>query len=220
MRAVNLLPPERRGGAQSVALKSLTSQPLLLALAGIVLAALLGVGLWAHSASSNVSSKERRLATLQRELAAVDATNRGPAAPDAAVTASRLNEIVGLASRRMAWDGFLGGFARVVPEDVWLLSLTANPAGTSTGGSTASASASSGSSSSSTTLDSSTSPFTISGYTYSQASVARVLDRLALIPWLTDVQLQNSTLTEVGNRVLYQFSIGASMVNPGQGVTS
>jgi Tfp pilus assembly protein PilN len=222
MRAVNLLPPERRGGTPSLRLKSFKSQRVLLATAGIVLAALLGAGLWAHSASSAVSSKEQRLAALQRQLAAVRPANSSAASDARASASTRLNDVLGLTSRRMAWDGFLGGFARVVPEDVWLLSLTANPAGTSTAGATSSASSSSGSSGSApaTAPSTGTSAFTISGYTYTQASVARLLDRLALIPWLTDVQLQNSTLTQVGNRVVYQFTIGASMVNPGERVTS
>ena len=49
--------------------------------------------------------------------------------------------------------------------------------------------------------------FTLGGYTYSQASVARLIRRLRLLPWLSDVQLQNSNLTTVGAHSVFQFSI-------------
>lgn len=215
MKAVNLLPPERRGGPQSFDLKP--RQPLLLGVAGIVGATVLGVGVWVYSAGSGISGKEQQLSALQRQVAAAKATKPTGSASDALTASSRMNDVVSVVSRRMAWDGFLGSFAHVVPEDVWLLSLTASPSGVA---STASASSSSSSSSSSTTPTSSDQPFTISGYTYSQPSVARLLDRLALIPWLQNVQLQNSVRTVVANRALYQFTIGASMLNPGEGVTS
>ena len=41
--------------------------------------------------------------------------------------------------------------------------------------------------------------FTIDGYTYSHPAVARLLSRLAVVPDLVNVQLQQSTLTKVGN---------------------
>ena len=47
----------------------------------------------------------------------------------------------------------------------------------------------------------------LGGYTYSQASVARLIRRLRLLPWLSDVQLQNSNLTTVGAHSVFQFSI-------------
>ena len=48
---------------------------------------------------------------------------------------------------------------------------------------------------------------TIIGYTYSQASVARLMRRLNLLPWLDDVSLQSSTLTTVGTHSVFQFTI-------------
>jgi Tfp pilus assembly protein PilN len=213
MRAVNLLPPERRGGAGSRVsrIPSVRTQPALYAAGGLVLLTALVLGLLAHSASSSVSRKQRQLDRLQTQVAATqpkpDRTMAG------ATAASRLVEVTSIAGRRMPWDAFLGAFARVMPEDVWLLSLTATP-----GNAVAATSATA--SDSSTTPPTSSLPFTISGYTYSQASVARLLDRLALIPWLSGVQLQSSSLATLGKRRVYEFSIGASMMNVATGVTS
>ena len=52
---------------------------------------------------------------------------------------------------------------------------------------------------------------TINGYTYSQEGVARLLARLSVLPDLTDVQLQTSALTEIGDRPVIQFTILANV---------
>ena len=49
--------------------------------------------------------------------------------------------------------------------------------------------------------------FTVTGYTYSQKSVARLMRRLQLLPWLTGIQLQSSQLTTVGTNSAFQFTI-------------
>jgi Tfp pilus assembly protein PilN len=208
MRAVNLLPPERRQASAKSPLAPLARRPLFVACGGIVLLVALVLGMLAHSASSSVSAKRRELADVQRQLA--DARARQALSASALASASaRRTAIIGIADRRVSWAAFLGGLSRVLPEDVWLVSLVANPSGAAVATTPASSSSSTAAASSLST------PFAISGYAYSQSSVARLMDRLALIPWLSAVQLQSSALTPVGNRNAFQFSIGASMTNAG-----
>ena len=57
--------------------------------------------------------------------------------------------------------------------------------------------------------------FTISGYTYSQDGVARLLSRLNVLPDLHNVQLQTSSLTKVGTQDIVQFTILADVAPPG-----
>jgi len=57
--------------------------------------------------------------------------------------------------------------------------------------------------------------FVINGYTYSQDGVARLLSRLNVLPDLTNVQLQTSSLTRVGTQDVVQFTILADVSPPG-----
>ena len=49
------------------------------------------------------------------------------------------------------------------------------------------------------------------GDTYSQASVARLLERLAVVPDFKDVQLQNSTSSVVSGQTVVNFTIVANI---------
>ena len=55
--------------------------------------------------------------------------------------------------------------------------------------------------------------FTVTGYTYSHPSVARLMRRLSLVPWLSDVSLVSSAKTAIANRTIYQFTVGASVAS-------
>jgi Tfp pilus assembly protein PilN len=114
-----------------------------------------------------------------------------------------------------------------LPSDVWLTDLTgAAPLPPIPAAPTATAT----SSSSTTTTPSTPAPatptpavagssspgtFTISGYTYSQESVARLLARLAAVPSLSNVNLQSSVAQEMGAQTVYQFHINASITTGG-----
>jgi Tfp pilus assembly protein PilN len=198
MRAVNLLPEDRRGSRRSP-LGALRRQPLLL-LAVVVAIAVLGGTLFAvRSTSSTVATRQQTLRELDAQLAKLPK----PADTSAAATsASRLTVVTSVADGRTTWDGFLYAVSRVIPEDVWLLNLSAN--GTS-----------SGTTSTPTTtpsLSSAPGSFTITGYTYSQPSVARLMRRLRLVPWLSGVNLTTSSKTSLANRVVFQFTVGANVV--------
>ena len=90
-------------------------------------------------------------------------------------------------------------FSLVLPDDVWLTGLTAT---SPTPGLTADPAAPPAPGIAAKGL-------LITGYTYSQTSVARFLSRLQVIPELTNVQLQDSTELGSGNEV--QFRIVADV---------
>jgi Tfp pilus assembly protein PilN len=208
MRAVNLLPAERRNVVASSPFTPLARRPVFAVAGGIAVAAALATGFATHSASSSVAAKRRDLTQVRRQIATAKAQVRVVSASALASASSRRATILALAGQRLSWDAFLGSISRVLPEDVWLVGLTANPSGAAIATPTASTP-------SSTTTTTADTPFAISGYAYSQAAVARLMDRLELVPWLSGVELQSTTLTPLGNRSVFQFSIGASMANTG-----
>jgi Tfp pilus assembly protein PilN len=210
MKAVNLLPPERRQVGPKSPLGPLAGRPLFSAVGLFVALVAIALGVATHSASSSVADKRKQLAEVQNEIALTQAPTKVSASALASAS-SRRAAIVGLAARRVSWDAFLGSVSRVMPEDVSLVGLTASPGGTAV---TAPAPASASSSSSSGVTAPAT-PFTISGYTYSQSSVARLMDRLALVPWLSGIQLTGASLAPVGTQSVFQFSIGASLATTG-----
>jgi hypothetical protein len=54
-------------------------------------------------------------------------------------------------------------------------------------------------------------PLQLMGYTYSQEGVARLLTRLAVIPELDDVKLLESSQVALAGRLVFSFSIQASV---------
>ena len=191
MRAVNLLPRDDVRG------KSRQKNPVLL---GGVVAAVAATAILAAvflTVSTGVADRQERLDAAQAEL---DAT---PVPPPADATASTLEQekskrVVALSTalaKRVAWDRVLRELSLVLPEDVWLATLSAKAPGD---------------------VGAAPAGFTITGKTYSHDGVARLLARLALVPHLTGVQLQHSSLTpsEAGRPVV-EFSIQALVKAPG-----
>lgn len=213
MRAVNLLPSDYRPAKQASVGGDLSKHTVALggAAAAVAVAAILGVS-W-QSASTSAKSSQSELDGLNARIAAVSL----PANSTDQTVRARIQQVTSIDAARVSWDGFLRKFARVLPEDVWLTSLQVQEAAP-----VAAAPATTGTTSTSTSTTSTPAPaatpgaptgFTISGFTYSQASVARLMRRLSLLPWLSDVSLQSSTLTVVGARSVFQFSIVGG-VNP------
>ena len=234
MRAVNLLPREesRRSGLALTLQEQLVLAAPLLAIA-IVLAGFL-------LANAKVGSEKRTVSGLQQDLSAlpkpkhpvVNQTLVGQHGDRVAALASAL-------SGRVAWDRILREISSILPEDVWLTSLTVQSPGATASSPTPGASASSstpgsetpsttpaatppasttsGPPSTSTPSAGGTRPLTIDGYTYSQEGVARFMARLAVIPELADVTLQKSSLTGVSGRNVVDFAIQADLRGPGAG---
>src|SRR5581483_1364712 len=188
MKAVNLIPRERAGAQRSSKLAGVVREPLLPASIAVVVLAAAAVGFAAHSASSTVSSRNATVRNLDAQLSKLAAAQPAPQSGTTAAAPSRTSAATTITSQRTSWDGFLWSLSRVVPEDVWVMNLTA---GSTSSGTTPVASAPS--------TGAPPSSFLVTGYTYSQPSVARMMRRLALVPWLQDVNLVTSTKTAIAN---------------------
>ena len=205
MRAVNLLPKyeKRRVGP------SIPTPVAITVLAGLTLVTAL-LGLLFVSAHGTVKSRGLELAQKQAELAAIPVPAQSQVQQQDALVADKTARVTALnaaLSRRIAWDRVLREFALVLPDDVWLLNMSAQ-APTSAA---ASASDSSSTPSSSAPALGGQLGFNIEGYTYSHDAVARLLTRLSVIPDLEQVQLVTSERTKLGNRNVIHFRITANV---------
>ena len=187
MRAVNLLPREGTGERSRPQAPTLVGVIGAVLVTGILCATFLGK-------SGEVAQQREALQLAQAELAAIpppppvqQAEPQFKQARDARLTA--VSDALG---RRMGWDGVLRRFSQVLPDDVWLTSLSVQSP-LSTGGSGA---------------------FLLTGYSYSHDAVARLLSRLAVIPDLEGVQLQRSEQTKLQNRRVVTFSVAATLRSP------
>jgi Tfp pilus assembly protein PilN len=193
MRAVNLLPKEI---SRSTGLK--LNVPVAVAAAAPILAGCL-VFVGYTLSHSSLHSKQGDLAAVRAQVAAlpVSTTRVQPGGP--AIISERTARRSALDSAlldRLDWDVALQDVARVLPGDVWITTLgftsptpadsTAPPAANPNG-------------------------FTISGYTYSQLSVARLLTRLQLLPMLSGVTLGSTSSSTVANKPVVQFSVTAAV---------
>jgi Tfp pilus assembly protein PilN len=201
MRAVNLLPRDETKRTQ-------TNVPVIVGVVGTVLVTAI-LSVLFLSASSKLRDRQGELDSLKAQLAVIppppppDTAGQGLAAQQAA----RLTALQTALTKRVAWDRVLREVSLVLPNDVWLTELSA--ASPSSPSSTAPAAP--------VAAGTLSNEFTISGFTYSQASVARLLSRLEVVPDLTNVLLESSTLTQVGTQNVVQFQIAA---NVRTGVTS
>jgi Tfp pilus assembly protein PilN len=178
MEAVNLLPEYARGGRRWSAAGSELSSRRILPIGGMAAVGLaLLFGLFYFHERSLVSDKKSQLATAQARLVAQEARAE-PIKQAQTESQARLAVMRSITATRVHWDSVLGDLGRVLPTGVSLSSLSATaptPSAattvTATGGST----------------------FTINGTTSSHTRVALILDRLALLPWLSSIGLQSTT---------------------------
>src|SRR5438874_1197281 len=211
MRAINLLPKDdgRRSGT------SIPTPVAVTSIAGFTLVAAL-LGLLFVSAQGTLKSRRLELAQKQQELAAIPVPAQNQVQQQDALVADKKARVTALnaaLSRRIAWDRVLREFALVLPDDVWLLNLSARaPTSAATTAATTSTTAgsTSGTSTSSGSLATGELGFTIDGYTYSHEAVARLLTRLSVIPDLEQVQLEKSEHADLGGRSVVQFKIEAN----------
>jgi Tfp pilus assembly protein PilN len=212
MQAVNLLPVDsaRRSKRWDGVREGKVSKRVLVyaaIAAGVLTAAVAGAFVHAHMA---VSDNKATLAGLEQEVAAAEAT----AAPVRAARADaqgRRAAVTAVTSRRITWEQVLNDLARVLPRNVRLENLQAQSPTPTVAVSTAAPATT-------TTAATGSAPtaFVVTGFTSSQKSVARVLDRLAVLPWLSDVALQSTTRADSGNgRMATQFTIGANLSSTG-----
>jgi hypothetical protein len=173
MRAVNLLPGEVHRARSA-------PQPAVLAaaIAGVVAVALIGGGNLIETA--RVSSAQKTLNAAKLQLAATPLPPAQPKmTPPPPVVAQqmqpRVQAVTTALSTRIAWDRVLREFSLVLPSDIQLNSLGLTQPGTGPSDSTG---------------------LQLAGVTYSFNAVARLLSRMALIPDLTGVTLNNSSVSD------------------------
>lgn len=195
MRAVNLLPRDTK--QRSVRKESV---PVLVgACSGVLVAAILGSLFMMNS--GKIAAQQSEVDSLEAQFDALPPPPAGPSAAQQQLASQKDARVTALSTAlasRVAWDRVFREFSLVLPEDVWLTTLTAKSpispvtnAPTSAGGAP--------------------SQFTIQGRTYSHDGVARLLSRLQVVPNLTNAQLLSSTLSNVGGQQVVEFSIAADI---------
>lgn len=208
MRAVNLLPEEERPGTRLATFGRGASARRVLSGSGIAagVLAILFAGLFIHQRGvvddrrTSLHDVETRLIAAQARAAAVEEAR--------AASQARLAAFRTVVSQRIAWEDVLRDLARVLPANVVLQNLQAtSPTLTAVGAGTTAATPA--------TPGGAPTGFTVSGSADSQVRVAQVLDRLALLPWLTDVTLQSSTRGAGTSLSRVQFAIAASVNQTG-----
>jgi Tfp pilus assembly protein PilN len=175
------------------------------------------LGILIVSAHGNVKARQLELSQKDAELAAVPVpAQKQLQQQDALVTdkEGRVSALNSALAKRIAWDRVLREFALVLPDDVWLLSLSAKAPTLATTTPTAPASPTSTSSTTTPALGGDLG-FNIEGYTYSHDAVARLLSRLAVVPDLEQVQLVTSERSKLGARTIIHFRIAANVRTPG-----
>jgi Tfp pilus assembly protein PilN len=195
MRAVNLLP--RDDG------KSERKQPgavLLTGVLGGLLVVALLTGLFLTS-SSAVSDRQSELDAARAELAAIPPAQAAQPSQNTGLETEKSERVTLLGKAlgsRVAWDRVLRQLSLVLPEDVWLETLTANGADPNVVPTPGNDSAPGGA-------------FTISGFSYSHDGVARLLARLAVVPSLDHPALGSSVIDTTKQRSVVKFTITATL---------
>jgi Tfp pilus assembly protein PilN len=198
MRAVNLLPRDTSQASR------LPSTPVLVGIcAGVLVTAVLGADFMMQS--GKVTKEQQALDSLKARVAALPPAPAGPTTAQTELAgehSARVSALSSALTNRVAWDRVFREFSLVLPDDVWLTTLTAKaPVSPSA---TAASAAPAGAGGAPT-------EFTIGGYTYSHDGVARLLSRLQVIPDLQNVTLVSSTLSKVGSQNVVQFEIVADI---------
>jgi Tfp pilus assembly protein PilN len=188
MEAVNLLPAYARPGHPWAAIgKDLSARRVLKAGSVVACVAVLGLGLGYVHERSAVNDKRAALTDVQAEVAVADA-KAAPLRAAEAAAAARMAAAGTVSSQRIAWEPVLRDLSRVLPSQVYLESMALqSPAPLASG---AGATAATGTT---TTATTGTTGFSATGVASSHVRVALVLDRLASLPWLTNVMLVSST---------------------------
>lgn len=125
MRPVNLIPPEDRRGGHA----PLRTGPLPYVLLGGLAVLLLGV-VALVLAGNEVSEREGEVAKLEREdaRAAAKAQRLAAYTEFRAMSEQRVATVSELADSRFDWERVMHELALILPDDVWLVSLTASAA--------------------------------------------------------------------------------------------
>ena len=180
MEAVNLLPAYARPGHPWAAVAKDLSPRRVLKVAGAAACVIaLGLGLGYFHARSIVNDRRVTLGEVEAQVAVADA-KAAPLRAAQADAAVRMAAAGTVSSNRVAWERLLADLSRVLPSQVYLQSLSIqSPTPLAPGAST--------------TAVTGTTGLAATGVATSHVRVALVLDRLAKLPWLSNVMLVSST---------------------------
>jgi Tfp pilus assembly protein PilN len=217
MEAVNLLPAYARPGHPWAAVgKDLSARRVVKAGSVAALVVAVGVGLGYYLERSVVNDREATLADVQAQVAVVDA-QAAPLRAAQAAAAARLTTAGTVSERRVAWEGLLADVSRVLPKQVYLQGLSLqSPTPLAPGAVTPAPTTPAGAPTPATTGGSG---FSATGVASSHVKVAVVLDRLASLPWLTNVTLLSTANGSASGTTLSRgdtFSVSAGF-NPNGG---
>ena len=187
MEAVNLLPAYARPGHPWAAVgKDLSARRVLKGGTVVACLAAVGIGLGYYYERTLVNDRHATLAEVQAQVAVVDA-KAAPFRTAQAAAAARMAAAGSASEKRVAWEALLSDVSRVLPKQVYLQSLSAqSPTPLASGAAAPAPTTAPG------TPVPATSGFTATGVASSHVTVAVILDRLASLPWLTNVTLVSS----------------------------
>jgi Tfp pilus assembly protein PilN len=218
MDAVNLLPVDYRDRKRkrTSPTDNLDARQTLRvggAVAGLFVVLLGGLFYWEHR---QVQTKQKELANSKAQIATVQPQVDSIKTAQAAIS-GRLAVAESLAGTRMNWDRALNDFARIVPTNSFLtnIQMTAPVTAAGTAAAQAAAAAVPTTSTDGTTSDTpapaptpTVSTLTLAGVAPNTPGVALVMDRLALLPWLSSVTLSSAARQDNGSNT---FSLTANV---------
>jgi Tfp pilus assembly protein PilN len=187
MEAVNLLPAYARPGHPWAAVgRDLSARRVLKAGSVVACVAVVGLGLGYVYERSVVNDRRATLADVQAEVAVADA-KAAPFRSAQAAAAARLAAAGTVSEQRVAWERLLADVSSVLPKQVYLQSLSVqSPTPLAPGAIPAPTTPAPGTPTPATT---GAAGFSATGVASSHVRVALVLDRLASLPWLSNVTL-------------------------------
>jgi Tfp pilus assembly protein PilN len=212
MRAVNLLP---RQHVETRKRELPNTVALVAGIGAVAVALVLATGFLL--ANRSVDRQRQALASAKAVLAVTPAkkTSAATTAYRTTILNEREQRSLALASalgKRVAWDRILRRMALVLPNDVWLTNLTGtmplDPVSATDIVAPTTPSA----------LPPTPTALTLQGYTYTQAGVARLLERLQVLPDLKNVQLQDSEIQTLNKQNVVSFTI-VSDIRKGRGAS-
>jgi len=199
MRAVNLLPEQERQHGPTL----VTTTSAVVGGVALVLTATLFVAIAFFQSHGKVNDKEDTLSSIRAQTAQVQEASVRSAA-QRGLEQARVAAFTDAASGRFVWDDLLDDISRVLPNGSWLTALSMQGAAA-----VAAPAATPGAAAAPPPT-----AFTVAGVALTQNTVAEVMQRLELIPELSNVTLQQSARTLVGETPAYQFSMSASIRAP------
>lgn len=205
-RAINLLPREDEKTRSA----RLSLPGVAVGLVGVLVVG--GLAFFTVYERARLTERQGDLEDLQAQAAAIE-TPEDVGEPDSGAELTgealgRVSALTGALGERVAWDRLLREISLTLPDDVWLESLSTTQAGGTTDPATGLTQPGAG-----------VPTLSITGYAVTQAGVAQLMARLAVIPQLSGVQLQSSTVVELGGENVLQFTVVATLA-PSPGVVS